>query len=92
MQPVSLNGIEFAALCAVLTGLTAAIAWCIKWGVETLSRELSELSQSIGGLRDELHRLAMRVLSLEEWRKSVSPRRHDDPPDSPSPIRWTPSD
>lgn len=91
-MPTELSNVEFIFLCGIMTVLTGAIAACIKWGVDTLAAELRELSTSIGDLRKELHKLADRVLRLEEWRVAVGQRRHDDPPDGPAPIRWSPND
>lgn len=85
---MNLTSVEFACLLSVMGLLTAAIGWVIKWGVETLVRELRELSESVGSLRDELHELAMRVLKLEEWRRHIGGRRQDDPPADPAPVRW----
>lgn len=84
MLPVTLSGVEFAAFCAFLAALTAIIGYLITWGVNKLSVHLEDLSKSIGSLREELHALAMRVLKLEEWRRYVGGRRHDDAPEDPS--------
>lgn len=89
---MNLTSLEFSALLAVMALLTGIIGWVIKWGVETLVIELRDLSKSVGSLREELHKLAMRVLSLEEWRKNGGGRRHDDPPDDPAPVRWHSAD